>query len=226
MRGGQPAAGRLVLGRRAASRAHRNFEMRSGARPPTGAGPKGAQMRRAVPGRASHPFGREGSPAHLEGRHRSRRAGRQYRRRRLFPWQGSRVPHRGRPGRQLGHSRQASGLGCPRRQTPCAASAYVRLRSQGHSSAPPRDRPGLHSMVASAPAGVVSLANRVILQPARQRLRQAATRDVLPRGRAQPPGAQAPCQVAGASAPVRRVRISPTVRSRPSGSGSGRCAWT
>jgi hypothetical protein len=30
--------------------------------------------------------------------------------------------------------------------------------------------PGLHSMVATAPAGVVSLANRVSLQPAHQRL--------------------------------------------------------
>jgi hypothetical protein len=35
-------------------------------------------------------------------------------------------------------------------------------------------------MVATALAGVVSLANRVYLQPARQRLRQAASRDVLP----------------------------------------------
>ena len=34
-----------------------------------------------------------------------------------------------------------------------------------------------------------------------------------------------PEEVAGASVPVRRARISPTVRSRPSGSGSGRCAW-
>jgi len=39
-------------------------------------------------------------------------------------------------------------------------------------------------------------------------------------------GALAPGQVAGASVPVSRARISPTVRSRPSGSGSGRCAWT
>jgi len=31
--------------------------------------------------------------------------------------------------------------------------------------------------------------------------------------------------VASSSAPVRRARISPMVRSRPSGSGSGRCAW-
>lgn len=35
-------------------------------------------------------------------------------------------------------------------------------------------------MVTTAPAGVVSLANRVSLQPAHQRLWQAATRDVLP----------------------------------------------
>jgi hypothetical protein len=35
-------------------------------------------------------------------------------------------------------------------------------------------------MVATALAGVVSLANRLSLQPARQRLRQAASRDVLP----------------------------------------------
>jgi hypothetical protein len=35
-------------------------------------------------------------------------------------------------------------------------------------------------MVATALAGVVSLANRVSLQPARQRLRQAASRGVLP----------------------------------------------
>jgi hypothetical protein len=39
-------------------------------------------------------------------------------------------------------------------------------------------------------------------------------------------GALAPCQVAGASVPVSRAKISPTVRSRPPGSGSGRCAWT
>jgi Alcohol dehydrogenase GroES-like domain len=32
-------------------------------------------------------------------------------------------------------------------------------------------------------------------------------------------------QVVGASVPVSRARISPTVRSRPSGSGTGRCAW-
>jgi hypothetical protein len=41
------------------------------------------------------------------------------------------------------------------------------------------DRPGLHSMVATAPAGVVSLANRVSLQPAHQRLCWAATGDVI-----------------------------------------------
>ena len=84
----------------------------------------------------------------------------------------------------------------PRRQTPCPAPAYVRSRSQGYASAPPRDRPGLHSMVASAPAGVVSLANRVSVQPARQLRRQAATRDVLPpwvhsAGRDQPAGTRA-----------------------------------
>jgi hypothetical protein len=39
---------------------------------------------------------------------------------------------------------------------------------------------GLHSMVATALAGVVSLANRLSLQPARQRPRQAASPDVLP----------------------------------------------
>ena len=38
-------------------------------------------------------------------------------------------------------------------------------------------------------------------------------------------GALTPCQVVDAPVPVRRARISPTVRSRPSGSGSGRCAW-
>ena len=84
----------------------------------------------------------------------------------------------------------------PRRQTPCPAPAYVRSRSQGYASAPPRDRPGLHSMVASAPAGVVSLANRVSVQPAHQLRRQAATRDVLPprvhsAGRDQPAGTRA-----------------------------------
>ena len=38
-------------------------------------------------------------------------------------------------------------------------------------------------------------------------------------------GALTPFQVVDAPVPVRRARISPTVRSRPSGSGSGRCAW-
>jgi hypothetical protein len=46
-----------------------------------------------------------------------------------------------------------------------------------------------------------------------------------PRHRPGRPALGHPCQVAGASVPVSRARTSPTVRSRPSGSGSGRCAW-
>ena len=47
----------------------------------------------------------------------------------------------------------------------------------------------------------------------------------LPSPSAWKAGALAPCQVVDAPVPVRRARISPTVRSRPSGSGSGRSAW-
>jgi len=88
--------------------------MRSGlglARPLRAAGPKGAKARQAVLRHGHHPGRPRGLPARFEGRHRSRRAGRQQRCLRRLPWQASCVPHRGRPGRSGGHSRRASGCG-------------------------------------------------------------------------------------------------------------------
>jgi len=143
-----------------------------------------------------HPVRSRGLPVHLACRHRSRRAHAGSSRLRLLPRQARCVPHRGRPGCQRGsHSRRASGCGCqpggcaPSRSTersvrapPRSPSASSRsccscscLRSspglrEMHTAPAPGPGPGdggLHSTVATALAGVVSLANRLSLQPAR-----------------------------------------------------------
>jgi hypothetical protein len=79
-----------------------------------------------------------------------------------------------RDGRARGDaSHEYATTGLPRGQAPgppAPAPAYVRSRSLRSYTCASTDRPGLHSMVATAPAGVVSLANRVSLQPAHQRL--------------------------------------------------------
>src|SRR5947207_5795853 len=78
-----------------------------------------------------------------------------------------------------GASHEYATTGLPRGRPPVPAPAYVRSRSQGHTPAPPRIALVCIPMVATGPAGVVSLANRVSLQPAHQRLRRAATGDVV-----------------------------------------------
>ena len=67
-------------------------------------------------------------------------------------------------------SHEYATTGLPRGQASCPRTRVCTIAVSRSYTCASTDRPGLHSMVATAPAGVVSLANRVSLQPAHQRL--------------------------------------------------------